>query len=201
MENSPKSSPNSISFQRKGSSRVSISLSALSEMRDFSRRSKTTESGGILVGFNKGKDIEVVTASDAGPNAKQSSTHFLRDTGYCREFLARCYQESSADYVGEWHSHVVDLHHLSGGDLRTLAGIFVDPDYDFVSFAVALVVVGEKDLELLVYVAETAREERRRRIVISELYRGKFPEPSLCGPDPGGPDPMPPCPSEFSTRS
>ncbi len=201
MGNSPKSSPKSISFQRKGSSIVSISFSALSEMRDFASRSQEIECGGILVGHNKGRDIQVVAASDAGPNAKQSATHFLRDTGYCREFLARSYQEAGADYVGEWHSHVVSLRHLSAGDLNTLVGILVDPDYDFGSFAIVLVIVGEKDLELLVYVAETAREERRRRIVISELYRGKFPEPSPGAPEPEGPDPMPPCPSEFPTRS
>ena len=131
----------------------------------------------------------------------QSATHFLRDTGYCREFLARSFQEVGADYVGEWHSHVVSLRHLSAGDLNTLVGILVDPDYDFVSFAIALVIVGEKDLELLVYVAETVREERKRRIIISELYRGKFPEPSLGAPDREGLDPMPPCQSEIPTPS
>jgi integrative and conjugative element protein (TIGR02256 family) len=153
-------------------------------MAVFARHSQGIECGGILVGHNNGRDIEIVAASDAGPNAQQSATHFVRDTGYCREFLAHCYQASGADYVGEWHSHVVDLHHLSGGDLSTLIGIFVDPDYDFVSFAVVVVIVGDKGLELLVCVAETAGEEHRRRIVISELYRGKFPEPSLCGPNP-----------------
>ena len=50
----------------------------------------------------------------------------------------------------------MSLRHLSAGDLNTLVGILVDPDYDFGSFAIVLVIVGEKDLELLVYVAETA---------------------------------------------
>jgi integrative and conjugative element protein (TIGR02256 family) len=200
MENSLKFSLNSINFQREGSSIVSITFSALSEMRDLARSSQDIECGGILVGHNVGRDIEVVAASGAGPNAKQSAAHFLRDTGYCREFLARRYQESGADYVGEWHSHVVGLHHLSAGDLNTLVGILVDPDYDFVSFAVVLVIVGGKDLELLVYVAETAKELYRRRIVISELYRGKFPEPTSGAPDPESPGTRPPCPTDFPTR-
>jgi proteasome lid subunit RPN8/RPN11 len=131
MENSLKFSLNSINFQREGSSIVSITFSALSEMRDLARSSQDIECGGILVGHNVGRDIEVVAASGAGPNAKQSAAHFLRDTGYCREFLARRYQESGADYVGEWHSHVVGLHHLSAGDLNTLVGILVDPDYSY----------------------------------------------------------------------
>jgi integrative and conjugative element protein (TIGR02256 family) len=188
MENLPKSSPNSINFRRNDSPTVSISFSALSEMKEFASRSMKVECGGILVGNNARRDIQVLAASDAGPNAEQSATHFLRDTGYCRDFLTRAYQETGADYVGEWHSHVVSLRQLSAGDLNTLVGILVDPDYDFVSFAIVLVIVGEKDLELLVYVAENTREERRRRIVISELFRGEFPEPSLGGtPDAEGP--------------
>jgi integrative and conjugative element protein (TIGR02256 family) len=178
MKNSLKSSPTSVSFQREGSAVISITFSALSAMRDFARRSRDVECGGILVGHNKGRDIEVVAASDPGPRAKQSAAHFLRDTEYCREFLARSYRDAGADYVGEWHSHVVNLRQLSAGDLTTLAGIFIDPDYDFVSFAIVLVVVEEADLELLVYVAEISRKRFRRRIAVTELYRGRFPEPA-----------------------
>lgn len=184
MKDSLESSPHSISFQREGSPIVSISFSALSAMQRYAGRSRDIECGGILVGYNKGKDIEVAAASGAGPNAMQSAAYFLRDTGYCREFLARSYQEAGADYVGEWHSHVVSLRHLSAGDLNTLVGILIDPDYDFVSFAVLLVIVGKEDLELLVYVAEAGKEERRRRITVSELYRGKFPEPGSETPKP-----------------
>jgi hypothetical protein len=50
-----------------------------------------------------------------------------------------------------------------------------------------LVIGGEKDLELLVYGAETAGEKFRRRIVASELYRGKFPESSWGAPGTGSP--------------
>lgn len=145
-------------------------------MRNLASRSIGIECGGILVGHNVGRDIQIVAVSDGGPNAEQSATHFLRDTSYCREFLARSYQKSGADYVGEWHSHVVSLCGLSVGDLNTLVGILVDPDYDFVTFAVVLIVASDDSLELLVYVAETASGEYRRRIVVSELYRGKFPD-------------------------
>jgi proteasome lid subunit RPN8/RPN11 len=186
MENLPKLSGDSVTFQRKGSPAVSISLAALSDMREFVSRSMEIEYGGILVGHSAGRDIQVVEASDAGPNAEQSATHFLRDTHYCREFLARSYQETGADYVGEWHSHVVGPHHLSPGDINTLVGILVDPDYDFASFAIVLVIVCEKDLELLVYLAETAKKRHRRRICVTELYRGEFP-----GPGSGSPDPPP----------
>jgi integrative and conjugative element protein (TIGR02256 family) len=116
--------------------------------------SKSNETGGILVGFNVGRDIQIVDASDSGPNAQRSPAHFVRDTSYCRRFLATSFEQSGADYVGEWHSHVAAPRRLSLGDLGTLAGIFVDPDYDFVSFAVILVVVSRRRAELVVYVTE-----------------------------------------------
>jgi hypothetical protein len=66
--------------------------------------------------------------------------HFLRDTEYCATVLRQCYEETGADYVGEWHSHVGRLNHPSGGDLVTLSGIMSDPDYDFQSFAMVIAV-------------------------------------------------------------
>ncbi len=50
MENSLKFSLNSINFQREGSSIVSITFSALSEMRDLARSSQDIECGGIPLG-------------------------------------------------------------------------------------------------------------------------------------------------------
>lgn len=176
MENSPTSSHNSITFQRKGSPSITISRSALRRIRELSENSDNVETGGILVGHELERNIEIVQASDAGPNADSSSSHFLRDTAHCRDFLARCYNDTGADYLGEWHSHVVALRRLSPGDLNTLIGILIDPDYDFVTFAVLLVVVGKKKVELLVYAAEHVTNEARREIRVSELYRGNFPD-------------------------
>jgi integrative and conjugative element protein (TIGR02256 family) len=147
-------------------------------MRKWAETSRNAETGGILVGHNVGKDIEVTGVSGPGPNAVRSATHFQRDTAYCRGFLAEAYKEEGADYVGEWHSHVVTLSDLSLGDIHTLARILVDPDYDFVTFSIFLVLVGKGGLELLVYVAQRTSEERINSIQVIELYRGEFPE---CG--------------------
>ena len=177
MQLPPKSSPSSARFQSKASPIISISPSALTQIRDLSLASREVESGGILVGNNIGRDIHIISASGPGPNAQQSGSHFLRDTNYCREFLSRSYVESGADYVGEWHSHVIDLRQLSGGDLGTLAGIFIDPDYEFLTFAMVLVVEGAGEPELHVYSAERLEgTSRRRRIAITELYSGIFPD-------------------------
>jgi integrative and conjugative element protein (TIGR02256 family) len=177
MENIQKFSSASVAFRLDESPTITISFAALAQIKESAYTSRRVETGGILVGFDAGRDIQIVAASDAGPGAKRTQTHFLRDTVYCREFLSRWYRESGADYVGEWHSHVVNLRQLSGGDLGTLAGILVDPDYDFVTFAAVLVVVGKEEPELFVYSVEPSRESYGSRIVVTNLHRGKFPEP------------------------
>lgn len=144
-------------------------------MRALAAASIDHETGGILVGFNSGLDINIIFASDAGPNAQSSAAHFLRDTDYCRRFLADQYAKNGADYVGEWHSHVMSLRRLNSGDLQTLAGLFVDHDYDFLTFAIILVVLDKGALELHVYLAERGHERRRVSLRITELYCGPFP--------------------------
>jgi integrative and conjugative element protein (TIGR02256 family) len=163
-----------IRFQAESSPVIEVSTAALSRINALSLESSDSETGGILVGFNSGKDIQIVDASDPGPNAQRSLAHCLRDTAHCREFLANSFQKSGADYVGEWHSHVAAPGRLSLGDLGTLAGIFVDPDYNFASFAVILVVLRKGQPELLIYVAERD-ESQRNRLFVKQLYRGKFP--------------------------
>jgi proteasome lid subunit RPN8/RPN11 len=130
-----------MKFQRDSSPIIEIHRDALDHIRSLATPSSENETGGILVGFNSGLDINIILASDAGPNAQSSAAHFLRDTDYCRRVLEEEYAKNGADYVGEWHSHVMSLRRLSSGDLQTLAGLFVDPDYDFLSFAIVLVVL------------------------------------------------------------
>ena len=146
----------------------------LSRIRELALSSVDKETGGILVGANVGKDIRVSGASDPGPNADRSPTHFLRDTEYCRQFLETRYKESGADYVGEWHTHVVALHRLRHRRPRYFSRDIVDPDYDFESFAVILVILREGEAELLVYTAER-KQGRRTHLEITEIYRGPFP--------------------------
>jgi integrative and conjugative element protein (TIGR02256 family) len=106
------------------------------------------ETGGILIGFHYGRHIKVTKASDAGPLARRSSCSFLRDTAYCQSVLQDEYSRTGADYVGEWHTHIIDLPGPSEGDLLTLARIILDPDYQLPSFVmiVVTVVAGPPDL-------------------------------------------------------
>jgi integrative and conjugative element protein (TIGR02256 family) len=113
------------------------------------------------MGFHEGKNIRVVRASDAGPNARRSSCGFLRDTAFCQTALNEEYARSGADYVGEWHTHVIDLRRPSEGDLATLAGLVVDTDYAFPSFSMILVVVSQDSAEVLGYMATKAADTDR----------------------------------------
>lgn len=167
-------------FEVEGVAAVDIDDKALETMQSLARQSER-ETGGILVGFNNGRDVHVVDASDAGPKANASAVHFLRDTEHCRTFLDQQFSAAGADYVGEWHSHVVSLRRLSEGDLKTIAGLFLDPDYDFVSFVIVLVVVADERCDIHVYVAERVDSQKGRRGVnirfrITELYGGPFQE-------------------------
>jgi integrative and conjugative element protein (TIGR02256 family) len=155
---------------------IDISEAALDRIKGLSVESPETETGGILVGFHDGKNIRITAASEAGPKAQTSQGHFMRDTEYCRLFLSKCYSETRADYVGEWHTHVVSLHQLSMGDLGTIAQLFVDPDYDFVTFALILVVAADKTPELHVYIAERELSAGEfLTLAIAPLYHGPFP--------------------------
>jgi integrative and conjugative element protein (TIGR02256 family) len=130
---------------------------ALPEVVAFIQRSASqspmVETGGILMGHHMGRDILVTRATDAGPDARRSRCGFLRDTEYCQKVLNKEFASSGADYLGEWHTHVIDLPRPSRGDLQTLVGIILDPDYNFPSFAMFLAVVNNQATRLLAYVA------------------------------------------------
>jgi integrative and conjugative element protein (TIGR02256 family) len=81
-------------------------------LKNFIRRmtseSHGTETGGILIGFQKGIDLWVTRASDAAPKALKSAWSISRDTEHCRVVLQQEFATTGADYVGEWHTHIVD---------------------------------------------------------------------------------------------
>jgi len=106
------------------------------------RSSPNKETGGILMGYiDAPATVRVTHASGSGPGAYRSPREFLRDTEYCTEVLREHYERFGVDYVGEWHSHILPIAELTTGDVDTLVGIILDPDYDFAAFAKILVLV------------------------------------------------------------
>ena len=131
--------------------RLIISKEIIGFIEATAAGSTQVETSGILIGFHHGKNIRVTRATDAGPEARRSQCGFLRDTSYCQLELNKEFSLSGADYVGEWHTHVIDLPRPSSGDLRTLSQIVSDPDYSFSSFAMILVVTRDQKTQLLAY--------------------------------------------------
>ncbi|MCQ1529513.1 hypothetical protein [Lutispora saccharofermentans] len=115
--------------------------------------SPQVETGGILIGSDiKPLTVNVTHASLPGPKAYHSSTKFLRDTGYCSKVLREHYEKYGVDYVGEWHSHIVPLRGVSGGDIATLSSIMYDSDYRFNAFACIVAFLENDKVELLGYI-------------------------------------------------
>jgi len=123
---------------------------------ESTKASPYVETGGILTGIDSAPlTVEVTHASPPGPNAYHSASKFLRDTNFCQAFLQEHYDNFGVDYVGEWHSHVLPLRKMSGGDFSTILGIMMDPDYDFKAFASIVAVLSNNQVELVGYVCNS----------------------------------------------
>jgi len=153
--------------------RLTVAAEVMSFIERTATESPTAETGGILMGFHEGRNIRILRATDAGPGAKRSSCGFLRDTKYCQEILNDEFAKSGADYVGEWHTHVIDLPRPSQGDLTTLAGIVIDPEYSFPSFAMMLAIVHEGATRILAYMVvaseDLVRSPNKRLVTVVEV--------------------------------
>ena len=133
-----------LATNREPQPRLLVAKSVARFIRESTAASPDTETGGILMGPpSPGPDVVVAThASGPGPAARREPDSFLRDTDHCRRVLRDHYERSRVDYVGEWHSHVVPLRRPSKGDLVTLVGIAMDPDYDFTAFGMIVALGG-----------------------------------------------------------
>jgi len=86
---------------------------------------------GILVGSLGGDGIvEVVAASDVGPNARGTANGCWRDVEYVQAWLdKRLRGDTSLRYVGEWHSHPTADTRPSRVDVESLMGIASSENY------------------------------------------------------------------------
>lgn len=111
---------------------VSIQNSVLNFMRAETQKSPKIETGGILLGVNdKNGKLNILFASDCGPNAKKTPTRFEKDIVYCQKFLddhASKYGDQ-AMYLGEWHYHPMADNRPSNIDLDSLSGISLQKEY------------------------------------------------------------------------
>ena len=132
------------------------------EVYDFivkvTKESPDSETGGILIGFdNEPMTINVSCATLPGVNSIRERTRFIRDTSFCRKVLTERFEKYGEDYVGEWHSHVVNLRQMSFGDINTISSIIHDKDYNFKVFACIVANLCGEEVELIGYIASKAK--------------------------------------------
>lgn len=110
--------------------RVRVPKAIRAFMLEQAQRHAPNETGGILVGRRIGEIIEIISASEAGPNALSQPARFERDGPYCQVFLEEAARKTpGVDYVGEWHSHPGSSASPSGRDTASFWEIADDADY------------------------------------------------------------------------
>jgi len=99
--------------------------------------SPARETGGILVGRlarrQNGRALVVVAASGPGQLAEREAALFVPDTAEHQHDLEQWrarYASHQVDYVGEWHSHPLDLRWPSQADTDQVIAILGDRSYN-----------------------------------------------------------------------
>lgn len=93
-------------------------LSAINPFRQ--RSSKTSEAGGVLIGYRRADHLHIVEATVPGPRDAGTRVSFRRDDLSHQRRASACWQDSHGylDYLGEWHTHPEMSPSPSGTDLR-----------------------------------------------------------------------------------
>jgi integrative and conjugative element protein (TIGR02256 family) len=88
------------------------------------------ETGGIVLGHDGGLggDIHVRHCGDAGPAAVRRPNRFSRDVAHAQRLADAAAVADGSAWIGEWHTHLVDLPTPSETDLRTYRRLLDDPD-------------------------------------------------------------------------
>lgn len=102
----------------------------LAFMEAEARKHLPNETGGILLGRCSPDDTLVVKAGDGGPNAAHTPSGFRRDGEHAQQLRDWTVATSDGrdDYVGEWHSHPLDVE-ASPTDRHSMRAISSDPEF------------------------------------------------------------------------
>lgn len=87
----------------------------------------TTETGGIIVGHDHGRTINVTSVGEPGPNAVHEPTRFTRDLHYAGKVAADAWRRDRSQWIGEWHTHPRGRPAPSDLDLRTYVSLLRNP--------------------------------------------------------------------------
>lgn len=98
------------------------------------------ETGGILLGHNRGGDVLVTVAGGPGPKAVRRPGYFLRDRDHAQQLADAAWVNDASQWIGDWHTHPHGPSHPSSLDLRSVAQILSDPELGFSTFLTVIAV-------------------------------------------------------------
>lgn len=121
---------------------VTITDAALAVIAREAQQSRDgLETGGILLGHDFGKRIEIRHAGDPGSNAERGTQTFMRDLAHARTLAESAWERDRSQWIGEWHTHPNLSLVPSPRDLNSYLKHLIDPGLDFDRFI--SIIVGE----------------------------------------------------------
>jgi integrative and conjugative element protein (TIGR02256 family) len=106
------------------------------------------ETGGILLGrdLGMGRGFLVCHCGGPGPDAVRQPAHFRRDLAYARALADHAAATDGSVWIGEWHTHLVELPVPSPHDLRTYRSLLLDREIAFPRVLSLIVLAGASGL-------------------------------------------------------
>jgi integrative and conjugative element protein (TIGR02256 family) len=91
------------------------------------------ETGGILLGrdLGMGQGFLICHCGGPGPDAVRQPSHFMRDLAHAMELAEQAAVTDGSAWIGEWHTHLVDLPAPSPHDLLTYRKLLLDREIAF----------------------------------------------------------------------
>lgn len=104
------------------------------------------ETGGILLGrdLGMGSGFVVCHCGDPGPGAVRQPAHFQRDLAHARMLAEQAAKLDGSVWIGEWHTHLLELPIPSMHDLMTYRTLLLDPEIAFPRI-LSLIILSSED--------------------------------------------------------
>jgi integrative and conjugative element protein (TIGR02256 family) len=104
------------------------------------------ETGGILLGHDlgMGSGFVVCHRGDPGPSAVRQPAHFQRDLAHARLLAEQAAKLDGSVWIGEWHTHLLEIPIPSTHDLMTYRALLLDPEVSFPRI-LSLIVLSSQD--------------------------------------------------------
>jgi integrative and conjugative element protein (TIGR02256 family) len=102
------------------------------------------ETGGILLGHDQGMagGFVIRHCGDPGPRAVRQRAHFERDLAHAQKLADQAADRDGSVWLGEWHTHLLELPVPSLHDLMTYRALLFDVELGFPRFLSLIVLSG-----------------------------------------------------------